>query len=493
MKRRIVMSALAAVALVATSCGSDSDSGSEGSSPASSTAVAATDASAATGSSAATETSAATDSSAATESSAASESSAATDSSAGTESSESSENSGVGNDPVPFSDSNKFKADIDRTGETIKIGVTNDEGATFTVPEQRVGILTAIDYINANGGVNGAQLEPDVCISDATPDGAINCANQFVEDGVDLVTYGAEINIDAALKIYEDADIAVISDYAYNQTPSDHVWALTSPAASFSLYTLVTLKDLGSTKPAFLPIDAPVFHYHADIFPKWAAKIGIDSTVGPFVDASTADWSSAVQSVLADDADSLVYFGPSNGAVSIVTAARQIGFDGPIITTDPGYATSVDEADTQNNYVISPRFQSVAAAEAAPERVQQNLAAYVQAMTDAGHADLIAGYAENQFATTVDIATILETIPEGPINFETVSAALSQDRSLPGFDAPDFNCGSASFPAFPSFCRGYQLPMKMSRSGDELTFSLVKEENGGIYNDLALNAESVNL
>ena len=142
--------------------------------------------------------------------------------------------------------------------------MTNDEGASFTVPEMRVGILTAIDQINATGGVNGAKLEPVVCVSDGTPDGAINCANELVEKGVDLVTYGAVINMDAALTIYEGADIAIISDYAYNQTPSDHVWALTSPGGSFNLYSQIALKELGSKKPAFLPIEAPVFHYHAD-------------------------------------------------------------------------------------------------------------------------------------------------------------------------------------------------------------------------------------
>jgi branched-chain amino acid transport system substrate-binding protein len=479
MKRHKFVSAIAIVAMVATACGSDSKSGGTSAAP---TTVAS-----------APTTSGATESSAATSSSAASDSSVVTESSAATESSAGSSSEGTANSPVAFSDENKFKAKVDRTGETIKIGVTNDEGATFTTPEMRPAILTAIDYINANGGINGAKLDPDVCVSDATPDGAINCANQFVEDGVNLVTYGAEINIDAALKIYEDANIAIISDYAYNQTPSDHVWALTSPAASFSLYAQLALKDAGSTKPAFLPIEAPVFHYHADIWPKWSAKIGTHAIVGPFVDASTADWSSAVQSVLSDGADGLAYFGPANGAVSIVTAARQLGFKGPIITTDASYFHQVNEADVQNNYAITPRFGSVAAAAAAPKRIADNLAIYSKAMTDAGHADIIEGNAENQFSTTIDIATILETIPEGPIDFKSISAALSEDRELPGFDAPDFNCGGKTWPAAPSFCRAYQLVFKVNRSGDAVTLTTLKSENGGVYNDPALNAEGSHL
>jgi branched-chain amino acid transport system substrate-binding protein len=336
-------------------------------------------------------------------------------------------------------------------------------------------------------------FEPVVCVGDATPDGAINCANEFVEAGVDLVTYGTNINLDAALQIYEDADIAIISDYAYNQTPSDHVWALTSQASAFDLYGILALKDLGYKKPAFLPIDAPVFHYHADVFPKWAKKAGVESVIGPFVDPSTADWSSAVQSVLADGADSIIYLGPANGAVSIVSAARQLGFEGPFLTTDTSYILSVDEANVENNYTLTARFGSVSAAGAAPDRIAKNLAIYAQAMTDAGHADIIEGYAENQFATTIDVATILETIPEGPINFESISATLAEDRWLQGFDAPDFNCGGKVWPDDPSFCRAYMLVFKVERSGDKFELKLLKDENGGVYSDAKLNAESVNI
>ena len=43
-----------------------------------------------------------------------------------------------------------------RTGEVVKIGYVNNEGAAFAVPEFRTGGEVAIQFINDNGGINEA-------------------------------------------------------------------------------------------------------------------------------------------------------------------------------------------------------------------------------------------------------------------------------------------------------------------------------------------------
>ena len=114
-------------------------------------------------------------------------------------------------------------------------------------------------------------------------------------------------------------------------------------------------------------------------------------------------------------------------------------------------------------------------------------------MTDAGHADLINGNAHYQFAATVEIASILEMIPDGPINLESISQALSDDRNIVGFDSADFNCGADPWPADPRFCRPYQLVLEVVDQGGELVQVPFKDENFGFYNDPALNAQSASL
>ncbi len=473
--RRQAFGLLAAAALVVAACGSDDDE---------------------TGTTGASTPATAPSSSAATADTAADTTAATGDTAADTTTGDTAATDDLfAQAEVQFSDEDQYRADVDRTGETIKIGVTNDEGPAFSTPEMRPGILTAIDFINANGGVNGAILEPVVCVGDATPEGAINCANEFVEADVNLVTYGTNVSIDAALPIFEEAGIAIVSDYAYNQTPSENVWALSAPLSAYALGPLPALKELGLTKVAYLPLDTPFHRFQGTLSEAWGEVVGVEVVVGAPVDGGTGDWTSAIQTVLDEGAEALISHPPTNHIQSIITTARQLGFDGPILTTDTQFIEQVGVPDVLNTYTMSPRFQSLAAAESsdAPQRIQDNLALYEQVMTDAGHADIIESYAENQFASTVDIATILEMIPEGPIDLDSIRAVLSEDRWVIGFDAPDFNCGAAVWPADPSFCRGFQAILEVVEQDGELVQVPLKEDNFGFYFFPKLNEQSTTL
>ena len=85
-------------------------------------------------------------------------------------------------------------SDVDLTGQTIKLGVANNEGPALSLPEFRHGVEVAVDYVNANGGINGAEIEIIECINDGSPEGSVNCANQFVDEGA--VAYFAAIEVD---------------------------------------------------------------------------------------------------------------------------------------------------------------------------------------------------------------------------------------------------------------------------------------------------------
>ena len=106
------------------------------------------------------------------------------------------------------------------SGETIKIGLSNDEGGAFSLPEFRVGAEVGAKYINDHGGINGAKIELVNCLSDASPEGAVNCANQFVEAKVDMATYGIEVAIDA-----------VAARLQRGRHPADHASGLREQAA----------------------------------------------------------------------------------------------------------------------------------------------------------------------------------------------------------------------------------------------------------------------
>ena len=55
------------------------------------------------------------------------------------------------------------------TGEPIKIGFVNLEGGAISLPELRIGVETAAEYINQHGGAGGRPLEIISCNVDGTP------------------------------------------------------------------------------------------------------------------------------------------------------------------------------------------------------------------------------------------------------------------------------------------------------------------------------------
>src|SRR5688572_18370203 len=98
------------------------------------------------------------------------------------------------------------------TGDAIKVGLANNEGPAVNIPEYRYGAEAAVQYINEQlGGVNGAPLEIVECINDASPEGSVNCANQFVDEGAVVYFAAIDIGSDAALPILQEAGVPYVT------------------------------------------------------------------------------------------------------------------------------------------------------------------------------------------------------------------------------------------------------------------------------------------
>ena len=90
------------------------------------------------------------------------------------------------------------------TGETIVIGMTNQEGSPAgSWPELRVAAQAAVSYINTElGGLYGRPLKLDTCVTDGSPEGSTKCANQILADKPLVVVGGADTGSDASMPIY---------------------------------------------------------------------------------------------------------------------------------------------------------------------------------------------------------------------------------------------------------------------------------------------------
>jgi branched-chain amino acid transport system substrate-binding protein len=392
---------------------------------------------------------------------------------------------------IQFSETNQYAQDVDRSGETITIGLENNEGGVVSLPEFRVGAEVAADYINDHGGINGAQLKLSMCQSDASPEGVCACANSFVEQGVDIASYGIELAIDAALNVYSDAGIPLITPAAYGsaQRVDPNATTFGAAAGAYTAWPLQALKDLGATKVAFIAENSPSAPNFLKLLEKWAPEIGIKISSTNVLDPASPDYTAAVQAASSEGADAIWAFVAEPSCIQFVNATNQLAYDGLVMAGACSQYIKVvgDAAEGTLNH-IDAYYPDIA--NAAPPQIQKNLAEYEQVMRDAGHEDLINGYASLTYAFMFDLKTALETIPEGPINAQSISAALHQDRWLPSFNGPDFNCGAKVWRGEPSYCRSGLLILRVVKRDGELVREPIKTENFGFYNDPALTSRT---
>ena len=86
-------------------------------------------------------------------------------------------------------------------------------------------------------------------------------------------------------------------------------------------------------------------------------------------------------------------------------------------------------------------------------------------MTEAGHADLINGFAANFFSDTWNLATVLSSI-EGDVTPESISEAFRAATELDGFMGPMLTCDHTAWPG-ESACGNQVLLYQVQEDGTQ--------------------------
>ena len=389
---------------------------------------------------------------------------------------------GGGDNSVSFS-TDYPKADVDRSGETIKVGFVNNEGGTYSLPEYRVGAELAVEHINATGGVNGAKIDLQVCSDDASPEGSVNCANRFVEDGVPVVTMGFDAAFEAAQPVLEDARIPFIGTALLgpNQRTSETAFGLGTASGSYFTSPLYALKELGAKKVYFLSEDTPSSHDSAELIQRTSRGVGIE-VESAFVDPSAPDYAPLIQVASASGADAIWAFVSEPHCVQFVQAARNAGYEGELLAgVCSTFIESVGDAAVGTLTFADHYTPDVASS--APPRIQENLAEYEKVMKDAGQEELLNTGAGTVFGMMMNVRRILESIPEGPISAETVLTAASQVRNMPSWDSPDVDCADHPWPSEPSSCRNGLLMLRTVERDGKIVREALNAENNGFRSD----------
>ena len=352
-------------------------------------------------------------------------------------------------------------------GGTIKIGVANNEGTLLSIPDYRYGAEAAVKYINEQlGGVNGAQLEIESCIDDATPEGSVNCANKFVD--ADVVAYFAAIDVgaDAALPILAEAKIPYVSTepWGAQQKVDPNSWVFGPAQGTYAVGPLKALKDKGATKVAAFFLDQPTAHdLITNVAEPVATQLGLE-LVPVFVDTTNPNWDTAVATAVSQGVDAMWGILPEPSCTSAVTAARNGGFDGPFAVGSCSQYILDAPAAALNTLTVSSTWYP-AQGDSAPAEIKAQLDTYSAAMEAAGHEDSINTFAVGSFATMMELAQVLETV-DGPVTAVSLAAALNEATDMPGFMREGLHCRTNLWPSEPSTCRASLLSLTVEPGPD---------------------------
>lgn len=355
-------------------------------------------------------------------------------------------------------------ADIDRTGQTIKVGYVNNDALSTAF---RIGGQTAIDFINANGGINGATIEVVECNADGSPEGSINCANKLIEEGVAMAYTGLDVGSDAAIPIYSSAGIPYVTSNGWGPVQENDPIAtiLHAASGSYFLNPLSYFKDQGILKTGTFFADNPAGQAYQPIIQEYSKKLGME-TLAAIVDANTPDYTTAIATLQSQGVEALWGILTEPNCIGFVTAARQIGFTGPIFAGSCSFYIGVLQDQAVGTLTQADLYLYDAYADA-PADFQARLDEYAKVMTDAGHADELGGFAQAVYGAWMELKTILESIPgDQEITAESILAAINSGSTFPGWFGPDLNCGAKIWPDATQACHATNAVYEVVKNED---------------------------
>ncbi len=352
------------------------------------------------------------------------------------------------------------------TGDPIKVGFVSLEGGAVSLPELRIGAQTAAAYVNEHGGANGRPIEIVPCNVDGTPEKSIDCANQLVSDGVSLVMEGYDPSSDAMLPVLDSAGIALTGHAAFGpaQQKADNAFFFGTANPSFSAGFLDYYAKQGATSlMMFLP-DNAAFRDSADtILKPIAAELDLDATI-TFYNPASADWAALATTALAANPDVVGTIAPDGDCIGLLGGLRSVNYPGKVFLGACSLFLAADPTSAVGVATTSDLWKPTDMATPPPAK-QAELQLYIDAMTAAGHEDLINGFAWDYFSDTVNLSRVLSTIT-GDVTPASITDAFMATKDFDSFMGPTISCDHSAWPG-ESACGNQVLLYEVQADGTQ--------------------------
>ncbi len=214
----------------------------------------------------------------------------------------------------------------------IKMGVTIEKtGPVPVLGTAAIGMQKAADYINANGGVDGRQIELDIQDNAGDPSKAVSQLRQFIDSGYDIVLGGAfGINCSAEASIAAKAPVVVLC-ISTDDLPEDdeHMFGIgTGYDVTHEAYAEVLSKQ--AKKVAVFADKIKSGDDSARQAPQYLSERNVDYILER-TDPNASSYKPGIQKAIAEGADAMWFTQCTPTVISAVADAQALGFKGKLM------------------------------------------------------------------------------------------------------------------------------------------------------------------
>ncbi len=228
------------------------------------------------------------------------------------------------------------------SGETIKIGFFSPQSG-FAASDGKSALDAAnlaVKHINADGGLNGANVELVPYDDGSDPKQAVSIATKLTtQDKVSAVVSGSYSDQTlAAASIFQRAGLPMTAAYAVNPgipATGDGMFQIaTSGTVEGRAGALALVDKLGAKKVAIVAIDNDFGNALVDGFKEEAEKLGAEIVSTDFNQFGEKDFGPVIDKATKAGADGFYLPQYSAEAQQFLTAYRQRNLEQPIVATE---------------------------------------------------------------------------------------------------------------------------------------------------------------
>lgn len=285
-------------------------------------------------------------------------------------------------------------------------------------PEIEVAAKAGVLAVNDKGGINGRDLDVEVCDTKGLPNGAVLCANKAVRERVAAVVGSFDL-YGTYLSVLERAKIPSIAPFAIGKEETSPVsFPLWGGGRALVSGLVSLLVDQGATSIAFMSSQNPASSATLDNSLAPSRKAFPDTDIDVVtIPANTLDYSAVVAAARRARGISVGTY--PNDAITVISQLAQLGTTQPIVTS----ILSVDQNGLKQ---LGDKAEGVFAVSGflPPSHTDDPaVATFVKYMNRVDGSAAKGDHAANAFSGMLLFAKVANGLPE--INGQSVMKALA--------------------------------------------------------------------